>query len=132
RLEAVLALGEYERLAAGGLDHVTERGLQERQDLADHRRLALAVRVELPALVAEQHERAVAPEALHRVLDHLLGEHARLETLQGDLADPRDRLDAALAPGELFRQPRWIVHVAVTLRPVPSEPTNELLHLADR
>jgi hypothetical protein len=44
----VLALGEYERLAAGGLDHVAERGLQERQDLADHRRLALVARVELP------------------------------------------------------------------------------------
>ena len=128
----MLALGERDRLAAVGLDHVAERRLQERQDPADHRRLALPARVELPALVAQQHERPVAPEALHRVLDHLLGEDARLETLQGDLTDPRDRLDAALAARELFRQPGRIVDVAVAVGPVTSQPANELLHLGDR
>ena len=131
-LEAMLAFGEHHRFPAAGLDHVAERRLQERQDLADHRRLALPARVELAALVAEQHQRPVAPEALHRVLDHFLGERARLETLQGDLADPRDDLDTALASGELFREPRGIVDVAVALRPVTPEPTNELLHLGHR
>src|SRR2546425_95403 len=74
RLEVVLALRERDRLLARGLDDVAERRLQQRQDLADEARLALAAGVELARLIAQQHDGAVAPEALHRLVEHLFDE----------------------------------------------------------
>src|SRR5262249_3254036 len=103
-LEAMLGFRQDERLAATGLDDRTARGVQERQDLADQRRLTLAARVKLPALVPQQHQRAVAPEALHGVLEHLFREDTGLESLQRHFADARDSLYAGLPPRQLLRQ----------------------------
>ena len=130
--EVVLSLRQRERLLAAGLDDVAERGLQQRHDLADEAGLAPAAGIELAGLVSQQHDRAVAAEALHRLLENLFDEDARLEPLQRDLADAREHFDTGLAPRQLLRQSRGIVDVPVAVGPIPPQARDEITHLGDR
>ena len=118
-------------LAAGG-DQVVERALEHRQQPGHQRRLALLARSEGAVLVAQQHERGVALEALPHQPQDLVHEGGGFQPLQRQVADAEQDLHPALAPRQLLGEPGRQGHVPVPLLPIAADPGQQLLDLADR